>query len=276
MKQEVKAVLYDISDVCAMFDLTPSGLRYYEQVGLIHPMRTDSGRRKYGEEEMRRLFHIKTLRSYNLSLEEIGAFFMNNTSVTGTEISDLLQMHIWKMEMQIATLRASQNALHEYSSQLSESRSGPEPVKEVTFPEYCVLKLNPLFGRSRKEWNALSEWFALIPSVRRGIHYSLHMGQTVTQDDGFFVDKKSAESSHLPLLENALSFPGGRGLRLCYPCQHNTVHGLEEKDIVLLDRLAKKHGLQNDLNMFASYLFGNMDGQIRQKWYDIWIIETKS
>ncbi len=48
-------------------------LRHYESLGLIRPSsRTGSGYREYSGEDIRRIFHIESLRSLGLSLREIG------------------------------------------------------------------------------------------------------------------------------------------------------------------------------------------------------------
>ena len=48
-------------------------LRHYESLGLVHPTgRTDGGYREYSAEDIRRIFHIESLRSLGLSLREVG------------------------------------------------------------------------------------------------------------------------------------------------------------------------------------------------------------
>jgi len=48
-------------------------LRHYESLGLVRPSgRTGSGYREYSSEDIRRIFHIESLRSLDLSLREIG------------------------------------------------------------------------------------------------------------------------------------------------------------------------------------------------------------
>lgn len=48
-------------------------LRHYESLGLVRPTgRTDSGYREYSSEDIRRIFHIESLRSLGLSLREVG------------------------------------------------------------------------------------------------------------------------------------------------------------------------------------------------------------
>ena len=44
-------MLYDISDVCRLFGLTPTSIRKYEEMGLIEPRRSASNKRKYSEKE---------------------------------------------------------------------------------------------------------------------------------------------------------------------------------------------------------------------------------
>ncbi len=48
-------------------------LRHYESLGLVRPSgRTGSGYREYSREDVRRIFHVESLRSLGLSLREIG------------------------------------------------------------------------------------------------------------------------------------------------------------------------------------------------------------
>jgi DNA-binding transcriptional MerR regulator len=48
-------------------------LRHYEQLGLVRPTgRTGSGYREYSSDDIRRIFHIESLRSLGLSLREVG------------------------------------------------------------------------------------------------------------------------------------------------------------------------------------------------------------
>lgn len=48
-------------------------LRHYESLGLVRPtVRTGAGYREYSGEDIRRIFHIESLRSLGLSLREVG------------------------------------------------------------------------------------------------------------------------------------------------------------------------------------------------------------
>src|SRR5689334_4831961 len=48
-------------------------LRHYESLGLVNPTgRTGTGYREYSSEDIRRIFHIESLRSLGLSLRDVG------------------------------------------------------------------------------------------------------------------------------------------------------------------------------------------------------------
>ena len=60
-----------IADAAARTGFTPSTLRYYEQVGLVEPQRTEAGYRLYDERALQRLSFISRSKALGLSLEEI-------------------------------------------------------------------------------------------------------------------------------------------------------------------------------------------------------------
>ncbi|MFJ8387761.1 MerR family transcriptional regulator [Streptomyces sp. NPDC094438] len=62
-----------IGEVAQRSGVSARMLRHYESLGLVRPSgRTGSGYREYSGEDIRRIFHIESLRSLGLSLREIG------------------------------------------------------------------------------------------------------------------------------------------------------------------------------------------------------------
>ncbi|MHB9757072.1 MerR family transcriptional regulator [Streptomyces sp. BYX5S] len=62
-----------IGEVARRSGVSARMLRHYESLGLVRPsQRTGSGYREYAAEDIRRIFHIESLRSLGLSLREIG------------------------------------------------------------------------------------------------------------------------------------------------------------------------------------------------------------
>lgn len=61
-----------ISQVAEIYDLTADTLRYYEKIGLIHPVkRNSSGIRDYDEGDCNWIGFIKCMRSAGLSIESL-------------------------------------------------------------------------------------------------------------------------------------------------------------------------------------------------------------
>ncbi|MGW2088087.1 HEAT repeat domain-containing protein [Streptomyces sp. NPDC001880] len=62
-----------IGDVAQRSGVSARMLRHYESLGLVRPTgRTGSGYREYSGEDIRRIFHIESLRSLGLSLRDVG------------------------------------------------------------------------------------------------------------------------------------------------------------------------------------------------------------
>ncbi len=62
-----------IGDVARWSGVSARMLRHYDTLGLVRPTgRTEAGYREYSREDIRRIFHVESLRSLGLSLREIG------------------------------------------------------------------------------------------------------------------------------------------------------------------------------------------------------------
>jgi DNA-binding transcriptional MerR regulator len=63
--------LHKIGSVAKTLNISLRTLRYYEEMGLVHPFRTEKGTRLYSDEEIIRLHTALGLREYGLSLEQV-------------------------------------------------------------------------------------------------------------------------------------------------------------------------------------------------------------
>src|SRR5688500_15720179 len=68
-----------INQVTQQTGLRPSTLRYYEEIGLLHPIRRVSGRRHYDETVLQRLALIHTGQQAGFTLAEL-AVLLNKVS----------------------------------------------------------------------------------------------------------------------------------------------------------------------------------------------------
>ncbi|AZM56470.1 MerR family transcriptional regulator [Streptomyces sp. WAC 01529] len=77
-----------IGEVARLSGVSARMLRHYDALGLVRPTgRTGGGYREYSEEDIRRIFHIESLRSLGLSLREAGRAF-DDPGFTPSELVD--------------------------------------------------------------------------------------------------------------------------------------------------------------------------------------------
>lgn len=81
-----------IGEVARRSGVSARMLRHYESLGLVRPSdRTGSGYREYSGEDIRRIFHIESLRSLGLSLREIGRALDDPGFTPSAIVGDLMR-----------------------------------------------------------------------------------------------------------------------------------------------------------------------------------------
>ncbi|WP_395359132.1 HEAT repeat domain-containing protein [Streptomyces sp. YH02] len=81
-----------IGDVARRSGVSARMLRHYESLGLVRPTgRTGSGYREYSGEDIRRIFHIESLRSLGLSLREVGSALDDPGFTPAKLVEDLIR-----------------------------------------------------------------------------------------------------------------------------------------------------------------------------------------
>ena len=71
--------LFPIGEMADLFGINIRTLRYYDQIGILHPETADpdTGYRYYSTRQFERLNTIKYLRALGVSLKKIALFFEN-------------------------------------------------------------------------------------------------------------------------------------------------------------------------------------------------------
>ncbi|MDI3328353.1 MAG: MerR family DNA-binding transcriptional regulator [Alicyclobacillaceae bacterium] len=116
---------YTISELAQMFDTTSRTIRYYEEVGLLHPERFGS-RRMYSERDRVRLKLILRGRRLGFSLDEIREM-LDLYDTDPTEVHQLREVvrrgkeKIAEIEAQIRDLEAVRNELQDLVERLYQS-----------------------------------------------------------------------------------------------------------------------------------------------------------
>ncbi|MEU6765094.1 MerR family transcriptional regulator [Streptomyces sp. NPDC046853] len=80
-----------IGEVARRSGVSARMLRHYESLGLVRPSgRSGSGYREYSAEDIRRIFHVESLRSLGLSLREIGRALDDSGFTPSALVGDLI------------------------------------------------------------------------------------------------------------------------------------------------------------------------------------------
>ncbi|SFB43303.1 DNA-binding transcriptional regulator, MerR family [Amycolatopsis marina] len=81
-----------IGEVARRSGVSTRMLRHYDSLGLVRPTgRTVGGYREYSAEDIRRIFHVESLRSLGLSLRQIGRALEDPAFAPSTLVADLIR-----------------------------------------------------------------------------------------------------------------------------------------------------------------------------------------
>ncbi|MEO6432620.1 MAG: MerR family transcriptional regulator [Sphingomicrobium sp.] len=147
----------DIRDVVRATGLTSRALRFYEARGLVQPLRTYSGRRLYGPQELERINHIVALKRAGLTLAQIA-------SLTNGRTLDLAAL----IDAQLAALAAKREELEEARTLLLTVKSRIDRGEPVDAATFCSLIRNEDLIMSKDQWDKVSDRF-FNPEQKAGI-----------------------------------------------------------------------------------------------------------
>ncbi len=92
-----------VKEMAALAGVSARTLRYYESLGLLHPLRTEAGYRLYGEEDAKRLAQVLAMRSCGLPLATIQRICSGDAQ----GILPMLKDHLATLEKQRGSTEAA-------------------------------------------------------------------------------------------------------------------------------------------------------------------------
>jgi len=112
----VEVKRFTVGEIARRSGVATSALRYYEDHGLIHSERNDSGHRRYHADVLRRVSFIRTAQRVGLSLAEIRTALEslpNHRTPTATDWDRLASSWRPRLDAQIALLTRLRDQLDE-------------------------------------------------------------------------------------------------------------------------------------------------------------------
>jgi MerR family copper efflux transcriptional regulator len=112
----------NIGDVAAQSGLPPKTIRYYEDIGLIKPLRDANGYRAFRDSDMHRLRFLGRARALGFTIEDCRALvaLWGDTGRASADVRAIAEGHLGRIETKIADLQA----MHHTLSHLVETCAG--------------------------------------------------------------------------------------------------------------------------------------------------------
>lgn len=103
----------NISETGARAGLPAKTIRYYEEIGLIRPERSENGYRRFRETDLHKLAFIGRARGLGFSIEDCRALLAlyEDKGRASAEVKALAERHLGQIAAKLAELRAMQATL---------------------------------------------------------------------------------------------------------------------------------------------------------------------
>ncbi|WP_170332262.1 Cu(I)-responsive transcriptional regulator [Ruegeria arenilitoris] len=103
----------NIGDVATQTGLPAKTIRYYEDIGLIKPMRDDNGYRRFRAQDVHKLNFLGRARALGFTIEDcrtLMALYEDETRASA-DVKKVARAHLVQIEAKIADLNAMRNTL---------------------------------------------------------------------------------------------------------------------------------------------------------------------
>ena len=103
-------------------------IRFYQRKGLLAQPTRDSGIRRYGSDDLRRLRFIRQAQAAGFTLEEIKELLDLDAGEDRSRARELANLRIAALDARIAQLRGARDALSRLARECGEGSAGPCPI----------------------------------------------------------------------------------------------------------------------------------------------------
>ncbi|MEM9144861.1 MAG: Cu(I)-responsive transcriptional regulator [Pseudomonadota bacterium] len=103
----------NIGEVAERCGLPAKTIRYYEDIGLVRPARSENGYRSFAERDVHKLTFLSRARSLGFSIEDCRALLelYEDRSRASADVKRVAEQHLARIQAKIAELEAMQGTL---------------------------------------------------------------------------------------------------------------------------------------------------------------------
>ncbi len=125
-----------IGELARKSEVNIETIRFYEKQGILpKPARTESGRRIYDQDDVKRLSFIHRCRGLGFSLKEIGSLLslVDTGDYTCKEVHEITISHAQDVKQKISSLQKMESVLDEMADQCSKGDVPECPIVDQLF-----------------------------------------------------------------------------------------------------------------------------------------------
>lgn len=144
----------NIGQAAAAAGLSAKMVRYYESIGLVAPaVRTESGYRVYGLDDVHTLRFIKRARSLGFSMEKTGELLQlwRDKSRASSDVKAVALEHVVDLERKIAELRGMADTLRHLARHChGDTRPGCPILEDLSDSHDAPAEKRPKAGGAKR------------------------------------------------------------------------------------------------------------------------------
>lgn len=103
-------------------------IRFYQRKGLLEQPTRETGIRRYGSEDLRRLRFVRQAQTAGFTLQEIKELLELDASEDRPRARELARIRIKALDAKIADLKKARDALQRLARECGEETNGPCPI----------------------------------------------------------------------------------------------------------------------------------------------------
>jgi effector-binding domain-containing protein len=136
--------MFKIGDFSRLSFVTVKALRYYDEIGLLKPVKVDhfTGYRYYSADQLPRLNYIVALKDMGLSLDEIGT--MINNSLTSTQLRDLFVIKKAELQQRVSEEKKRLEQVEKLLERIE--KEGKMPEYQIVIKKVAPMKIASVRG----------------------------------------------------------------------------------------------------------------------------------
>lgn len=103
----------NIGEVAERAGLPPKTIRYYEDIGLVQPLRSENGYRSFAQKDLHKLAFLGRARTLGFSIEDCRALLAlyDDSTRESSQVKQIAQQHLRQIHEKISQLQSMENTL---------------------------------------------------------------------------------------------------------------------------------------------------------------------